>query len=97
VWNYRLKGERNAGKLEGLHSFENQDEAGVNDKMKSMDICLHFSSPASIWLYPIRTVSQSEGGFEHVFQSCAIVPRWPLHLEPNHPWEVTVTLVVVDR
>ena len=96
VWNYRLENGESAGELEALHTLEKQDEIGVRDKMKGMDVLLRFSSPADVWLFPIRTVSQSEGGFEHVFQSSAIVARWQVHLEPGQPWQVNITEAVRD-
>ena len=96
VWNYRLKNGRNAGELEGLHALDAQEEVGVQDRLKNIDVAFKFSRPADLWLFPIRTVSQSESGFEHVFQSSAIVARWPLHLEPNRPWQVTITQSVTD-
>ena len=33
-------------------------------------------SPAGLWCFPIETVSQSEGGFEGVYQSSAVIPHW---------------------
>jgi len=35
------------------------------------------------WIYPIFTVSQSEGGFEKVYQGSSILPHWPAREEVN--------------
>jgi hypothetical protein len=96
LWNYRFKNGDNAGNLEGRYSFDQRDEIGVADRLKGTDIALRYSRPADLWLFPIRTVSQSECGFEGVFQSSVIVARWPLHLEPRRPWQVCATKAIAD-
>jgi len=93
-WHYRLKDGTNAGHLEGQYTFEAQDEIGVVDKLKNLDISLRYTMPAEIWLFPILTVSQSESGFEHTFQSSAIVARWQLKLQPGKPWKMKVGLAI---
>jgi hypothetical protein len=39
------------------------------------------SRPATLWRFPIETVSLSESGFERLFQSSVIVPNWKITLE----------------
>jgi alpha-amylase len=41
---------------------------------------------------PIQTVSQSEGGFELVHQSCAVVPHWEFLVPADGRWTVQLTL-----
>jgi hypothetical protein len=41
-------------------------------------------------------VSQSEGGFEGVYQSSAVLPRWIVSAGPDRSWSVTITLAA-DR
>lgn len=96
LWNYRFKNGDNAGNLEGRYSFDQHDEIGVVDRSKGTDIALRYSRPADLWLFPIRTVSQSESGFEGVFQSSVIVARWSLHLEPGEPWQMCATKAIAD-
>ena len=40
--------------------------------------------------FPIETVSQSEGGFEGVYQSSAVIPRWTITAGPSRRWEVQI-------
>jgi len=96
LWNYRFEGGDSAGDLESLHSYDHQEEIGVIDRLKGIDIAIRYSYPADLWLFPIRTVSQSESGFEGVFQSSVIVARWPLHLEPGRPWQANVTKAIAE-
>jgi hypothetical protein len=38
---------------------------------------------AAVWWQPIETISNSEGGFERVYQGSSLVFRWPLDLAPG--------------
>lgn len=96
LWNYRLPGGEPAGDLKNHYSYDHKEEITVEDRLKGMDVDLRYSSPADLWVFPIRTVSQSETGFEGVFQSSAIVARWPLHLAPGQPWQVCVTKRITE-
>jgi len=96
LWNYRFEDGRDAGDLEIPYSYEQQGGIGVTDRLKGADVALRYSLPADLWLFPIRTVSQSESGFEGVFQSSVIIARWPLHLAPGEAWRVSVTKAVTD-
>ncbi len=49
---------------------------------------------ADAWWAPIETVSNSEGGFERVYQGSALLLSWPLHLAPGERWSRTVMHVV---
>ena len=42
----------------------------------SQSVSLSWSKPAGLWCLPVETVSQSEGGFERVYQSSAVIPHW---------------------
>ena len=47
-----------------------------------------------LWCFPIETVSQSEGGFEGVYQSSAVVPHWFVRGDESGRWEVFIRLSV---
>ena len=51
-------------------------------------------NPDRWWLAPIFTVSQSEGGFEKVYQGSSIFPVWDVELRTADSWEGAVTLTV---
>jgi alpha-amylase len=48
--------------------------------------------PAFWWLCPIFSVSQSEDGFEKVYQGSSIMPVWELDLKTSSSWECSVAL-----
>lgn len=75
------------GVLEGIPGI-----ALVDDWM-GLTYQLVFDRPTTLWRFPIETVSQSEAGFERVYQSSALFPNWKLSLAPGQ----TETLVLVQR
>ncbi len=46
--------------------------------------------PTDAWWAPIETVSNSESGFERVYQGSGLLLSWPLHLSPGERWSRTV-------
>jgi alpha-amylase len=47
---------------------------------------------AGLWTFPIRTVSQSEGGFELVHQSVVVMPHWIVTPDARGAWRTEITL-----
>ena len=67
---------------------------GLTDQWLGIDVGLMFDRPTSVWTYPVETVSQSEGGFELVHQSVAVVPHWHLTPDANGCWSVTMRMAI---
>ncbi len=67
-------------------------ELGLVDEWLGLDAGLVFSRPTGIWAFPIETVSQSEGGFELVHQSVAVLPHWHVCGDANGRWSVSINL-----
>ena len=67
--------------------------AGVTlvDEWLDLSVGLRWSNPAGLWCFPIETVSQSESGFEGVYQSSAVIPHWIVTADPSGRWEVHLT------
>lgn len=51
---------------------------------------LSFDRPTTLWRFPIETVSQSEGGFERVYQSSTLLPNWQLSLAPGQSEKIEI-------
>ena len=68
---------------------------GLRDEWLKLDLELAVNPlPSRWWLAPIFTVSQSEEGFEKVYQGSAILPVWDLELKTADSWEGSVTLAI---
>ncbi len=63
----------------------------VDDWLK-LKMSLAFEQPATLWRAPVETVSQSEAGFERVYQSSMVMPLWRISLKPESAWETTIKI-----
>ncbi len=67
------------------------------DEWQGIDVGLTVSRPTQFWTFPIETVSQSEGGFELVHQSTAVLPHWFVTGDRDGRWSVTMQLNLDTR
>jgi alpha-amylase len=42
----------------------------------------------------VETVSQSEAGFERVYQSSMVMPLWRISLPPGRTWKAEIRLSI---
>ena len=89
---YLLDGERvthdranNRAGLGALHS---------GNEYVGLDVATTVTPATEAWISPIETVSNSEAGFERVYQGSALVLTWPLDLAPGAQISVRVEHVV---
>ncbi|MEX2286955.1 MAG: alpha-amylase/4-alpha-glucanotransferase domain-containing protein [Planctomycetaceae bacterium] len=82
------------GQLETVQSIEKSDRIGLIDEWLGLDAALDVSRAADFWAFPIQTVSQSEGGFELVHQSCMVMPRWEFVAPHDGRWTVKIDLSI---
>lgn len=64
----------------------------LKDNLRKVQIGLSISKPAQLWTFPIETVSQSESGFERIFQGTVLLPNWQLTLGPKGTWKTVLTV-----
>jgi alpha-amylase len=64
---------------------------GLRDEWLDLDIRLAWSRPAGVWCFPIQTVSQSESGYELVYQSSAVIPWWNVSPDPSGRWSLRLS------
>jgi 4-alpha-glucanotransferase len=62
----------------------------LTDEWLDLSVGLGWSLAAGVWCFPIETVSQSEGGFEGVYQSSAVIPHWHVTADEHGRWEVRI-------
>jgi 4-alpha-glucanotransferase len=78
------------GPLDSRLNLVEVDGLNLSDEWLDLDIRLHWSKPAGAWSFPIETVSQSEGGFEGVYQSSAILAHWIVTADETRRWDVRI-------
>ncbi len=65
---------------------------GLCDEWMKVKIRVELSSPADLYLYPVQTVSQSEAGFELLYQQSCVTPVWKLALAAGKMREIGISL-----
>jgi 4-alpha-glucanotransferase len=83
---------RNLGHLGSWLDLADVRSLGLTDGWLGIDVRLDLSRPSGIWTFPIETVSQSEGGFELVHQSVAVLPHWIVTPDAQGTWRVSFQL-----
>lgn len=69
----------------------------LSDEWLDLSAGLSWSKPGSLWCYPVETVSQSEAGFEGVYQSSVVVPHWHVTPDESGRWEVQIQVELTPR
>jgi 4-alpha-glucanotransferase len=70
--------------------FELRGAAGVS--LYGGALLFEPAGAAALWSFPLRTLSQSEGGFDIIHQGFCLCPVWPLELAPNASQRLSIVL-----
>ena len=70
------------------------DELRVVDRYQNVAVTLSAPGAQEFWISPIETVSDSEGGFERVYQGSQILAVWPADFAPGAAWRGGLSLKV---
>jgi alpha-amylase len=62
----------------------------LTDEWLDLRVALTWSQPANLFSFPIETVSQSEAGFEAVYQSSVVMPHWHVTADETGHWDVHI-------
>jgi hypothetical protein len=91
---YEIEGHNpyldSTGETEGVAAF------GLVNRDLGLAIRLKVDPEATLWRFPIETVSQSESGFERIYQASSLLLHWRLRLEPGQGWPARL-LVRFDK
>lgn len=82
------------GHLGSELDLQEVEHLGLVDRWREIDVQLEFNRATSLWTFPIATVSQSEGGFELVHQSVAVLPHWLIRADRNGRWALQMSVKV---
>jgi alpha-amylase len=89
---YYLENGRKIGPLGLTEERPPSGFLGLVDEWQGVKIEFRFSPSASLYLLPVETVSQSEGGFELLYQQSCVIPWWPVSLEGGENFVAQVDL-----
>ena len=71
-----------------------QGRLRIVDQWQGVAATIEAPDAAQFWIAPIETVSESEDGFERVYQGSQILIVWPAELGAGTPWRGQVILGV---
>jgi hypothetical protein len=80
--------------LASIGEINNVSTVSLVDEWLKLKLSLVFTQPAILWRAPVETVSQSEGGFERVYQSSLVMPIWRISLQPRSSWETGISVKI---
>jgi alpha-amylase len=80
--------------LASIGETNNVNRVSLVDEWLTLKLSLAFAQPAILWRAPVETVSQSEAGFERVYQSSMVMPIWRISLGPGTFWETEIVVRV---
>jgi alpha-amylase len=85
---YLVEGQRTAH--DGYGTRPNAGRVRHGNDYIGLAIDTSFDPPATVWWSPIETISNSEAGFERVYQGSALVGVWPLRLRAGEALAVSI-------
>ncbi|MGB9613568.1 MAG: alpha-amylase/4-alpha-glucanotransferase domain-containing protein, partial [Candidatus Margulisiibacteriota bacterium] len=79
-----------SGELNGVRAVK------LVDEWKKFRVLLEWDKFALFWRFPIKTVSQSESGFERTYQGSVLFPSWKFSLGPAEKWGNKIVLRIEE-
>jgi alpha-amylase len=74
-------------RLNVLHEFKSATEVALVHEWYGR-VILTADKPARWWQFPLETISNSDAGFERVYQGTSVTCHWPLELQAGETWAV---------
>jgi len=94
---FHLGDGESIGQLQTQLDMPETKQLYLCDQWLGIDCGLTWNQNTSVWAFPIQTVSQSEGGFELVHQSVAVIPHWQVRGDDEGKWSVKMELSLDTR
>ncbi len=92
---YFYDADRNTlGQLGTQLDLQDVQGIGLVDEWLGIDLGLSCNRATNWWTLPVQSVSQSEGGFEAVHQSVAVMPHWLIQGDAQGRWGMTMALSI---
>jgi 4-alpha-glucanotransferase len=66
----------------------------VVDEWQGVSVRLSAPGARDFWITPIETVSESEDGFERIYQGSQIIAIWPIELDQGAEWKCRLNLKI---
>jgi hypothetical protein len=70
------------------------DKLDITDQWQRVQVTLEAAGAREFWIAPIETISESEDGFERVYQGSQILAVWQSEFSGIAQWSATLTMCV---
>jgi len=91
---YYIKNKEIIGNLAVEQELYLQNKLGLVDEWLGIEVVLDWNISGDVLVFPIYTVSQSESGYELVYQNSTIIPRWSLNIKPKEQWQIAMSKII---
>lgn len=93
---YLIDGERpsEGATLDARGQTAQVREVALVNSGVGVQLTLTVNTQAALWRFPVETVSNSESGFERVYQCSSTLFHWPVDIAPGDRWSVTLRLAL---
>lgn len=71
-------------------------ELRLVDEWQKARVGIHAQHARELWVSPIETVSESEDGFERIYQGSQILALWPVDLSKDQEWRGQIAFTVTQ-
>lgn len=68
----------------------------VVDEWQKARLDIQAQNAREFWVSPIETVSESEDGFERIYQGSQLLPVWPVELSKDEEWRGQIVFTVTQ-
>lgn len=84
--------------LDDFEGYDDISELTVGSTLPELagGITMEFDRPTQLWCFPLETISDSESGYERVYQGTCTLLWWETILEPTRPWEVRFEIATIE-
>ena len=89
-----LSGRRPLGWSAAVSGSEAGSRLKIVDEWQNVAATIEAPSAKEFGITPIETISESEEGFERIYQGSQILAVWPLELAGGKPWTGEVSMRV---
>ncbi len=86
--------------LEAIKPLDQKITAGnvsqlkIEDLTENFTVTLKWNVEGGCFVFPVKTVSQSEGGYDLIYQGSSVIPNWRISLEPGEESTVAISILV---
>lgn len=72
-------------------------ELRLVDEWQKVSVTVQAPEARDYWVAPIETISESEEGFERIYQGSQILAVWPVEFQPGRIWKGRLAFTVSPR